>query len=541
MGFLEIFVRRPVFTTMVIATLVVLGLASFIQLGVDIFPKVDLPTITITTSLQGASPEEIESQITKPIEEVVNTISGLDELRSSTIEGQSQIFATFVLERNVQEAANDVREKVGTVLSRLPVGTDSPIIEKVDPDSSPIIAVVVSGRRSPREITEIADKRVKRTLETVKDVGAITLVGDRKREVQVFADPYKLASFNLSIQHLKDALQRQNVEIPGGRLTSGRTEEGLRTLGRIESVDGFNDLIVADFKGSPVRVHDVATVVDGEEEPRTLSRLNGNTAVSMLIRKQSGTNTVAVVDAVKARLAEIQKGLPQDIRFEVVRDLSRFIKRSFHEVQDHLLLGGLLAADPGYRGPRVPCGQGHEAEFVAYRDKVIDTVLGPVTLTRAWYHCAACRHGLAPRDAELGVEDASMSPGLRAMNDQAAAAGPFAKAARLLENLAGVRLTVKRVERAAEASGTAAATRVWGCWSQATKAPERENPTAPSEAASGERPRSRSQKKAAAAARGMRERSDKFQPHSTPSKRAGQTSGEPRALCELPRSGSPPS
>jgi hypothetical protein len=124
------------------------------------------------------------------------------------------------------------------------------------------------------------------------------------------------------------------------------------------------------------------------------------------------------------------------------------------------MLGRLLAADPGYRGPRVPCGQGHEAGFVACRDKVIDTVLGPVTFTRAWYHCAACKHGLAPRDAELGVEDASMSPGLRAMNDQAAAAGPFAKAARLLENLAGVRLTVKRVERAAEASGTAAAAAV---------------------------------------------------------------------------------
>jgi HAE1 family hydrophobic/amphiphilic exporter-1 len=343
-GFLGVFVRRPVFTTMVIATMVVLGLASFAQLGVDIFPKVDLPTITITTTLQGASPEEIESQITKPLEEVINTISGLDELRSSTIEGQSQIFATFVLERNVQEAANDVREKVGTVLSRLPVGTDSPIIEKVDPDSSPVMAVVISGQRSAREITEIADKRVKRALETVKDVGAITLVGDRKREIQVFADPHKLTAFNLSIQNLRDALQRQNVEIPGGRLTAGRSEEGLRTLGRIESVGAFSELIVADFKGSPVRVRDVATVVDGEEEPRTLSRLDGQNAVSLLIRKQSGTNTVAVVDAVKARLAEIQRGLPQDIKFEIVRDLSRFIKRSFHEVQDHLLLGGLLAS-----------------------------------------------------------------------------------------------------------------------------------------------------------------------------------------------------
>ncbi|MET0851165.1 MAG: efflux RND transporter permease subunit [Candidatus Rokuibacteriota bacterium] len=344
MGFLEVFVRRPVFTTMIIATLVVLGLASFAQLGVDIFPKVDLPTITITTRLEGASPEEIESQVTKPIEEVVNTISGLDELRSSTIEGQSQVFATFVLERSVQEAANDVREKVGTVLGRLPAGTDTPIIEKVDPDSAPVMALVVSGQRSPREVTEIADKRVKRALETVANVGAITLVGDRKREIQIAADADRLSAYGLSILQLKDALQRQNVEIPGGRLTAGRNEEGLRTLGRIESVQAFETLIVADVKGSPVLLRDVATVVDAAEEPRTLSRLNGANAVSMLIRKQSGTNTVAVVDAVKARLAEVQKGLPQDIRFEVVRDLSRFIKRSFHEVQDHLLLGGLLAS-----------------------------------------------------------------------------------------------------------------------------------------------------------------------------------------------------
>ncbi|MEK7362400.1 MAG: efflux RND transporter permease subunit, partial [candidate division NC10 bacterium] len=344
MGFLEVFVRRPVLTTMLIAAFVVLGAASFLQLGVDIFPKIDLPTITITTRLPGASPEEIESQITKPIEEVVNTISGLDELRSTTIEGQSQIFATFVLERNVQEAANDVREKVATVVGRFPAGTEPPVIEKFDPDSAPVMALVVSGQRSAREITEIADKRIKRQLETVKDVGAITLVGDRKREIQVLVDPHKLTAFGLSIQQVKDALLRQNVEIPGGRVTEGGREEGLRTLGRIESPAAFNDLIVADFKGGPVHIRDLGTVADGEEEARTLSRLDGRNAVSLLIRKQSGTNTVAVADAVKKKLAEVQKGLPPDIQFEVVRDLSRFIKRSFHEVQDHLLLGGLLAS-----------------------------------------------------------------------------------------------------------------------------------------------------------------------------------------------------
>jgi HAE1 family hydrophobic/amphiphilic exporter-1 len=343
-GFLAVFVRRPVFTTMLLTTLVVLGVASYVQLGVDIFPKVDLPTITITTRLPGASPEEIESQITKPIEEVVNAIAGLDELRSSTIEGQSQVFATFLLERNVQEAANDVREKVGTVVARFPAGTEAPVIEKADPDSAPIVAVVVSGQRSVRELTEIADKRIKRQLEAVKNIGAITLVGDRKREIQVRVDPHKLTAYGLSIQHVKDALARQNVEIPGGRVTAGQREEGLRTLGRVETPEAFNDLIVADLKGGPVHVHDIGTVVDGEEEPRTLSRLNGRNAVSLVIRKQSGTNTVAVVDAVKAKLAEIRPGLPQDIRFEIVRDLSRFIRRSFEEVKDHLLLGGLLAS-----------------------------------------------------------------------------------------------------------------------------------------------------------------------------------------------------
>ncbi len=329
---------------MLIVCLVVLGLASFLQLGVDIFPKVDLPTITITTRLSGASPEEVESQITKVIEEAVNTIAGLDELRSSSIEGQSQVFATFVLERNVQEAANDVREKVSAVVSRFPLGTEAPVIEKADPDSAPILAVVVSGQRSAREITEIADKRIKRQLETVKDVGAITLVGGRRREIQVSVDPDKLSAYGLSIQQVKDALVRQNVEIPGGRLTGGAREEGVRTLGRIETPQGFEELIVADLKGGPVRVRDVASVADGEEEARTLSRLDGRAAVSLVIRKQSGTNTVAVVDALKARLTDIQKGLPQDIRFDVVRDLSRFIKRSMHEVQDHLLLGGLLAS-----------------------------------------------------------------------------------------------------------------------------------------------------------------------------------------------------
>ncbi len=344
MSLIEICVRRPVFATMLIVSLVVMGLASFRELGLDVFPKVDLPTVTVTTRLEGASPEEIESTITKRIEEAVNTINGIDELRSTTLEGQSQVFVTFVLERNIDEAANDVREKVGTVLSEFPQGTEAPAIEKFDPDSSPIMAIVVSGKRSAREITELADKRIKRQLETVKDIGAVTLVGERKREIQLFVNPHRLEAFNLSIQQVKQAVQRQNVEVPGGNITWQAREEGLRTLGRIERASDFNDLIVADYKGAPARIRDIGYAADGEEEPRTLSRLDGRGAVSLLVQKQSGTNTVAVVDRVKAKLQEIKQTLPPDVEFQVVRDLSRFIKRSIAEVEEHLLLGGLLAS-----------------------------------------------------------------------------------------------------------------------------------------------------------------------------------------------------
>src|SRR4030067_2034827 len=247
MSLYEICIRRPVFATMLVMSRVVLGAASWLALGIDLFPKVDLPTVTVTTRLQGASPEEIEAQITKRIEEVVNTINGIDELRSSTIEGQSQVFATFLLEKDINISANEVRDKVSAIVSLFPPGTDAPIIEKFDPDSSPIMAIIVSGRRSAREITEVADKKIKRPLETVKDIGAISMVGDRKREIQITINPERLNAYNLSIQQVKDAIRKQNIEVPGGRITWQEKEEGLRTLGRIEKASDFNDLIVAGF------------------------------------------------------------------------------------------------------------------------------------------------------------------------------------------------------------------------------------------------------------------------------------------------------
>jgi len=340
----DLCIKRPVFATVLILSVVVLGLFSYRDLGLDAFPRVEFPTITVTTTLEGATPEEVESQITKPIEEVVNTISGIDELRSTTKEGISQVFVTFVLEKPVDIAANEVRDKVATILDDFPPSTNPPVIEKLDPDATPILAIVVSGRRSAREITEIADKRIKRQIETVNGVGSLTFVGDRKREIQIELDADKLAGYGLSVDRVKQALQQQNTEIPGGRITKGEREEGLRTLGRIEQAEDFNRLIVADVKGAPVRIADVGHAVDGIEEPRTLSRLNGENAVSLLVRKQSGTNTVQVVDRVRQRLNEIRRILPPDIQVVEVRDLSRFIRRSMHDVQEHLILGAVLAS-----------------------------------------------------------------------------------------------------------------------------------------------------------------------------------------------------
>ncbi len=344
MSLVDICVRRPVFATMLVVALVVLGLASYKDLGLDIFPKVDIPTVTVTTRLPGASPEEVESQITKRIEEVVNTISGIDELRSTTIEGQSQIFVSFILDRDIEAAAQDVREKVATILAQLPEGTEPPVIEKFDFDSAPVLALVVSGRRSARELTEIADKRIKRALEGVKDIGAVTLVGQRRREIQIAVDPNRLAAYGLSIQQIQTALARQNVEVPGGRLTGAGREEGVRTLGRVTTVADFDTITVAETPRGPVRIRDVAQVLDAEQEPRTLSRLDGQNAIALLVRKQSGTNTVAVVDRVKARLTEVRATLPPDVTIDVVRDQSRFIKRALGEVQHHLILGALLAS-----------------------------------------------------------------------------------------------------------------------------------------------------------------------------------------------------
>jgi HAE1 family hydrophobic/amphiphilic exporter-1 len=344
MSLADVCIRRPVFATMLSMALVVLGFFSYQQLGLDLFPNVDFPTVTVTTTLKGASVEEMESGVTKPIEEIVNTIEGIDELRSTTKEGVSTIIVQFLLEKNSAVGAQEVRDKVATIVSQLPTGTEPPIIEKFDVDASPIMSVVVAGKRNLREVTEIAKKQIKEVIETVPGVGAVIMVGGRERAVNVTVDPDKMSAYQISILQVRDALRRQNVELPGGRVDEGNRELVLRTMGRMPDVDAFADLIVGQYQGRPIRVRDIGRAENGTAEPRGLARLNGANAVSLVVRKQSGTNVVSIVDAVKAKLAEIKPGLPGDITTEIVTDQSRFIKRTIEEVQRHLVLGAILVA-----------------------------------------------------------------------------------------------------------------------------------------------------------------------------------------------------
>ncbi len=340
----EVCVRRPVFATMLVLTFVVLGVFSYTQLGIDQFPKIDLPTVTVRTVLQGASPEEVESQITKPIEEVINTVSGIDELRSTTLEGVSLVVVQFVLDKNADVAAQEVRDKVATIIGQLPRDTDTPVIERVDFDAAPVLSISVYGSRPLRELTEIADKQIKQRLESVRGIGSVQIVGGRRREIQIWLDADKLQAYRLTIDQVRNAIRAQDVEVPGGRIDQGPNELVLRTLGRVENVRDFEKLVIAAVNGTPVYLRDIAKVEDGFEEPRSLARQDGTSAVSLLVRKQSGTNTVRVADTIKERLAELGAQLPPDIHAEVIRDQSRFIKASVDAINEHLIIGGLLAA-----------------------------------------------------------------------------------------------------------------------------------------------------------------------------------------------------
>lgn len=340
----EICIRRPVFAVMLIMAMVVVGGVAFTRLGVDRLPSVDLPTISVRTVLPGASPEEVESQVSQIVEEAVNTIEGVQELRSISGQGSSIVIATFTLERDIDAAAQDVRDRVSTVLRQLPDDAEPPVVSKFDNDSSPVLTLAISGQLTARELTEIADKLIRPRLERAPGVGQVQIVGGLERTVNVDIDADRLAALGIPITAVRDAIVRQNADVPGGNVTGTANERVLRTMGRLETPESFNDIIVATVRGTPITIRDIGSAIDGTREQRTASRLNGEPAISLEIRRQSGANSVAVIEGVRTEINALREVIPAGVRMEVIRDQSAYIYAALHEIEIHLVLGAILAS-----------------------------------------------------------------------------------------------------------------------------------------------------------------------------------------------------
>jgi HAE1 family hydrophobic/amphiphilic exporter-1 len=340
----EICVHRPVFATVIVLFLTVVGGFSFFTLGVDRFPKIDLPTVSVQTSNPGAAPEQVESEITDIIEGVVNTVPGIEEMRSNSSQGRSNITLTFNLDKDPDQAYQEIQQKLSGVVNRLPETADPPVVRKSDPDSQPVLIYAISAPRSVVDLTNLVQNQVQERIENAEGVGEVQIFGGRQREIKIFINPDRLRAFNLSITQVSNALRAQNTESPGGSVNEGARTTTLRTLSKITDLNEFNEIVITTRNGFPIKVKDIARVEDAGVDATTAASLNGVQSVSLAIRKQSGSNTIALISGVKERMAEIIPTLPPDVKVAVTRDQSEFIENSLHAIEEHLVIGGLLAA-----------------------------------------------------------------------------------------------------------------------------------------------------------------------------------------------------
>jgi HAE1 family hydrophobic/amphiphilic exporter-1 len=340
----EICVHRPVFATVIVLFLTVVGGFSFFTLGVDRFPKIDLPTISVSTSNQGASPEEIETEITDIVEGALNTVPGVEEMRSSSSRGRSNVTLTFNLEKDPDQAFQEVQQKLSQIVNRLPEQADPPTAQKSDPDSQPILMYTISAPRHVMELSEMVETLIQERIESADGVGEVFMWGSRTPQVLVNVDPNRLRAYNISVTEVTNAVRSQNQELPGGNLIEGQRTLGLRTMSKLTEVEQFNDIVITTRNGFPIKIKDVGRVEKTGGEPQSAASLDGVTSVSVGIRKQSGANTIAVINNVKERMANIIPTLPSDFKVATIRDQSEFILNSLHAIEEHLVLGGLFAA-----------------------------------------------------------------------------------------------------------------------------------------------------------------------------------------------------
>ena len=339
----DLSIRRPIFASVMMLALVTLGAFSYKRLAVDMFPDVEIPVITIVTKFPGASPESVEREVSKRIEEAVNPIAGVKHVMSTSRESVSTVVVQFQLEVRINEASQEARAKIAAIRGELPQGIEDPIIQKLDFSAMPVVSLAVrSNALSPRDLTTLVEKRIRRRFENLSGVGKVDLVGAAKREVNVNIDPLRLQALGMGIDEVIAGIRSENVNTPLGRLNRNGSEFPLRVSGKPDAVEKFKTMVVAQRTGRPVTLSQVAEVRDGTEEQRSLALVNGLPAVAIDIQKQSGANTVAVVVAVKKEIARLQEELPAGTTIEMVRDASIMIQESVKDVQETLILGGIL-------------------------------------------------------------------------------------------------------------------------------------------------------------------------------------------------------
>ena len=343
MWFTRVSINHPVFATMLMAAFLVLGLFSYNRLSIEQFPDVTFPVVVVQTDYPGASPEVVESDVTRKIEEQVNTISGINELSSRSYEGRSIVIVRFELTVDPAAAAQDVREKIALVRPSLRKEVEEPLITRFDPDDAPIMSLAVrSDRLSARELTTLADQIVKRRLENARGVGRVTLVGAVRREIKIYLKPAAMESLRIGVDQVISALRNENQELPAGSLLMREREQLVQVTGRFKTPSEFGRIIVARRGGQPVFLSQVASVVDGEEEQETSALVDGKRAIALDLVKAQGENTIEVVDRVKNAVAALQPELPQGVELDIVRDASTAIRNSVRSVQHNIFEGAAL-------------------------------------------------------------------------------------------------------------------------------------------------------------------------------------------------------
>jgi len=339
----QIAVDNPVFATMMMVALLVMGLFSYRQLGIDQFPNVDFPIVVVTTDYPGASPETVESEISRKIEESVNAIAGLKTLTSRSLEGRSIVIAEFELSVPSAVAMQDVREKVQMVRASFRPEIKEPLIQRFNPDDQPIVSIAVrSDVRSVRDLTTLADQIIIKRLQTVRDVGRATIAGGLKRQINIELDPGRMHALRVGVNDIMRAIKDENQNFPAGNVQRGNDDRVIEVTGRVVDPGDFADLIVARRGQAPVYLRQVATVVDGQQELENVATLNGERALAIDVVKTQGSNTIEVARGVRRTVAELQASLPADVKLEIVRDSSRGIQNSVNNVQQTMVEGGLL-------------------------------------------------------------------------------------------------------------------------------------------------------------------------------------------------------